>query len=491
MQKQIQLLGLTLSALLAPGILFAQSAPSPVTGIAAAVQGNQITVSWNAPAETDISYYRVYLSSKSILENGGSYDDFEATPDANTFYTLQHRPTSGSVYIAVLAVNRAGMEGDVFVEEAIVVAGTPNNAPTFTPTLKTLPPPVTQQPPPPEQISPPESEQTAVSTFDVTTENPVSQEEAAALRERIQQQVESLPTWEGVSYGGKLHLILTDVISPTEVVLTFSGNPTVDVQSAPDAFSIVDSEGGSLRIESILIEGDTITVQTEKQTRGVLYEIKLKEPLQGTDGSPLDATNRQGFFTGHPTGAEAVQPAEETAPVPEEPADPRSISNLRLTTSSLLNGVYTVHARWEVRNAYNDLIYYAVRQSNDGGATFSDPTIMPFTINGLDVPGVLQGQYGLGITTISMFGYQSPEVFASIAVGPQEVPKPPKVVELPAETEPSEVLGVETVIEEEEEVETVPAVNSGNLSQSGAGIALGMVGTIGVCAGFCRKRKQR
>ena len=50
---------------------------------------------------------------------------------------------------------------------------------------------------------------------------------------------------------------------------------------------------------------------------------------------------------------------------------------------------------------------------------------------------------------------------------------------------------METVIEEEEEVETVPAVNSGNLSQSGAGIALGMVGTIGVCAGFCRKRKQR
>lgn len=483
---------MTLSALLAPGLLFAQSAPSPVTGIAAEVLGNQITVHWNTPTDTDISYYRIYLSSKSILENGGLYDDFESTPDANTNFTLRHKPASAPVYIAILAVNGAGVEGDVFVEEALVNVGIPN-APSFAPVLKALPTPTVQpQIPAEKQTSSQPEAQTTAEMFNVTTENPPSPEEVTALQERIQEQIENLPTWEGVNYGGKLHLILTDVLSSTELVLTFSGNPTVDVEHAPDAFSVVDSEGNTLRIESILIEGDTITIQTEKQTRGVRYEIKLSEPLQGRDGSQLDATNRQAFFTGHPTGKEVEEQVQVEPPPPEEIADPWSISNLRLTLSSLLNGYYTVHARWDVRNAYNDLIYYAIRQSNDGGVTFSAPEIMPFGINGLDSPGVVRGQYGLGISTITVFGYQSPEVFASIAVGPQEAPPPPKATEQPApvqEEDPSEVLGVETVIANEN-METIPAVHSGNLSKSGAGIALGLLGTIGACAGVCRKRKQ-
>lgn len=491
MQKHTLSLGVALSVLLVPSVLWAQSVPSPVSGLQAVVQNGQVAVSWNIPAEQDIAYYRVYFSAQPILENGGAYDDFEATQNANTFYTLQHRPAKGTLYIAVLAVNLQGIEGEVFVEEAVVNVGSPPDAPSFMPTLEEYSPPVQEEQAPSEQAV----EEDPVQLFDLAPENDPTPEEVQELQQTIQEQVESLPTWQEVDYKGKLHLILTDVPSPTEVVLTFSGNPTVDAQRAPEAFSIINSNGDSLRIESIFIEGDIITVSTEKQTRDSMYEIKLSEPLEGRDGSPLDATNRQAFFVGHPAGQEEVQEVEiPTAPTPEVEADPRGISDLTLTTSSLLNGTYTVHARWNVRNAYNDLVYYSIRQSNDGGETFSAPELMPFAVSGLDIPGVLPGEYGVAISTINIFGAQTPEVFTSVRVGPQEPPKPPEPVVQPAPEE-SQVGGVEATVTqesvEEEEAETIRTVGSSNLSQSGAGIALGALGTLGACAGLYRKRKHK
>jgi hypothetical protein len=487
MQKHTLSLGVALSALFVPGVLLAQSVPSPVSGLQAVVQNGQVAVSWNAPSEQNVAYYRVYFSTRPILENGGAYDDFEATQNANTFYTLQYKPAAGTLYIAVLAVNLLGIEGEVFVEEAVVSIGSSSDAPAFVPTLEEYSPPAQQTPP--DQVI----EEGPVQLFDLAPENDPTPEEVQELQQTIQEQVDSLPTWQEVDYKGKLHLILTDVPSPTEVTLTFSGNPTVDAQRAPEAFSIVNSNGDSLRIESIFIEGDIITVSTENQTRDSMYEIKLSEPLEGRDGSPLDATNRQAFFVGHPAGEEKVQEVEIPTPqAPEQPADPRGVSDLTLTTSSLLNGTYTVHARWNVRNAYNDLVYYSIRQSNDGGETFSAPELMPFAISGLDIPSVLPGEYGVAISTINIFGAQAPEVFTSVSVGPQEPPKPPEPVVQPV-SEESQVGGVEATITEEEVevVETVRTVGSSNLSQSGAGIALGTLGTIGACAGLYRKRKHK
>lgn len=501
MKNRMCLLQLFFAALLVPAALHAQS-PSAVTGITAtADENNRVTVTWNAPPEQNIAYYRVYFSSQSILDNGGVYDDFEATSGPQTTYTLSGQPAWRTLYIAVLAVNDQGTEGEVFTEEAVAVLAQ-GEAPAMNPKLQMLP-----ERPRTEPVQGATSSQaSSTQTFNVISrsEKRETQEEAQARIQQIREQVTGLPSWEERDLEGALHLLLTDVLSSKQIRLLFSGAPTVEPERAPEAFSITDSNGSTLRIESILISGESITVNTETHAKDMMYQIKLSEPLRGTDGSPLHATNRQGFFRGHADGKVKEAPARPAVPAPRTPeqiASPEGIRNLQLSTASHLDGTYIVKARWDVDNLYGDLLYYSFRQSRDGGVTFSDAELLPFSIDGVDIPGVTPGEYGLSIRVINSYGYASAEVFASTRVGPQEPPPAPKPASPPpadvteAEQpapEPSDPAPVEMPAEEEpaapkEEEAVVRHVGSKNLAQTGAGIlAAGLAVFAG--AGLCMRK---
>ncbi|KKW36944.1 MAG: hypothetical protein UY85_C0068G0002 [Candidatus Peribacteria bacterium GW2011_GWB1_54_5] len=499
MQNRMSCAVLLLPALLVPGILFAQIAQTPgvVTNIRAISMDGTITVTWNPPADQNISYYRVYFSSQSILGHGGVYDDFEATPGPETKYVLQYKPANPALYISVLAVNNQGVEGEVFVEEAVVVTTQGRNADTpITPVLQQQSNPLPQQP--------------AQTTPDTKTFNVATGIEQRTAEEENQQgndgQTQALPEWEEPDLGGTLHLLLTDTISPTEVKLLFSSPPTVEPERAPTAFAITDADGNPLQIRSIYIDQETITVNTEVQVRDAEYELQLLEPLRGTDGSPLHEVNRRSSFRGHPDGKSkeetqnvSPEPQKQAEPIPVTPqiAGTSGIQNIRMAASSLLNGTYTVSARWDAANPLGDLAYYSIRQSLDGGITFSDPQLLPFAINGVDVPGVSPGNYGISVSAISIFGYATPEVFASILVGPQQlVPisqapssSPAPVSEpAPPEQEPTP-QGEETVVPEPEEV--IRTVETKSLSRSGAGVVLGSLGTMGMLMGWHRARHAK
>ena len=502
MQNRMPCAALLLPALLVPGILFAQIAQTPgaVTNIRAISMDSTITVTWNPPTDQNISYYRVYFSSQSILEHGGVYDDFEATPGPETKYVLQYKPANPTLYISVLAVNTEGMEGEIFVEEAVVVTTQGRN--TDTPIT-----PVLQQ----QSNTLPQQQQPAQPVPDTKTFNVATGIEQRTAEEENQQdnsrQTQALPEWEEPDLGGALHLLLTDAISPTEVKLLFSSPPTVEPERAPTAFAITDADGNPLQIKSIYIDQETITVNTEVQARNAEYQLQLSEPLRGADGSPLHEVNRRSSFRGHPDGKskEEIQsippePQKQTEPIPVTPqiAGTSGIQNIQMSASSLLNGTYTVSARWDTVNPLGDLAYYSVRQSLDGGQTFGDPQLLPFAISGVDVPSVSPGNYVIGVSAISIFGYTTPEVVASILVGPrQPTPIPQAVpsssvapISEPAIPAQDSAPQVENGASSEPE-EVIRTVKTKSLSRSGAGVVLGSLGTMGMLIGWRRARHTK
>ena len=469
-----------LSVLLVPGILCAAS-PAAITGIQTEIEDGSVHISWDSPTEQNISYYRVYFSSESILENGGEYDDFEATPDAKSSYILQYKPTGGMLYISMLAVNDAGEEGSIFVEEAVVFVQIENNGNDDDEPIA----PVLQDASP--LLPPIESDEPKDPVFDVVTPGDQRADDGN------DDPSDTPPEWQARNLGGTLHLLLADVISPTELNLLFSGRPTVEPAAAPRAFSIVDTDGRQLRIKSILIDQEEISVQTEEQVRGKTYKVVLSEPLHGEDGSPLDETNRQAIFMGHKEGREIVS-NQVTPVVPTENLwmNPLPICDLTLATSSLLNGTYFVKAQWDLLCSPADIAYYSVRQSRDGGQTFGEPQLLQGNISSIEIPGVTPGEYGIGITILNIYEFASAEVFKSIVVGPQQTPAPlqpttPSVfapLTQPVGTQaPQQIDAPEPVV--------ATSIGSSNLAQSGAGLALGSLAGFGMFAGWRRVRRKR
>ncbi|MFA6039654.1 MAG: fibronectin type III domain-containing protein [Candidatus Peribacteraceae bacterium] len=94
--------------------------PPHIEEVQAAYENGTVKVTWEAPAEQGIARYRIYYSHASILQNGGTYDDFATTDDAGTEYVLRDLPAVESLYVAVIAVGEDGEEGTVFGSEAFV-----------------------------------------------------------------------------------------------------------------------------------------------------------------------------------------------------------------------------------------------------------------------------------------------------------------------------------------------------------------------------------
>lgn len=108
----------------------AAATPSNVTHVEAKLEGGVLTVSWSGPQPGDaVDFYRVYVSHESILDHDGNYDDSVKTPNSETTYVFPELPLkSPKIYIAVLAVNKDGVESEGFESEASVEVAPPASA---------------------------------------------------------------------------------------------------------------------------------------------------------------------------------------------------------------------------------------------------------------------------------------------------------------------------------------------------------------------------
>jgi len=358
-------------ALLLPVITLAV-APSPVTGLAAESHNGKVTVSWQAQPSENVALYRVYFSSQSILENRGLYDDFETTAGPVTSYVIENPPDVPMLFISVLGVSSSGEDANTFVEE-VSVAIAPKATPEPNPTAP-IPapiPPVDQNPVP---IVP-------------STPTPPAEQPLAPQR------------------NATVSIVSLQVVSATGVLLQFSDPITVEPARAPEAFSIMDASGAQLPITSIAIEGSTILVVTDTQERGRKYEMRVSEPAFNIEGIPLDPVRRTVVFEGSPSGRD---------PIPAIPQDPNAgmpfagIGNFVMHTVKQGNGLYAITATWDTVGNPQELGYYIVEQTRDGGNTFGGTQTLPAGIPGMQLSDVTPGSFGIVVTPVKTDGTKLP-----------------------------------------------------------------------------------
>jgi len=293
----------------------------------------------------------------------------------------------------------------------------------------------------------------------------------------------------------KLHLLSAGATSHNEVVLIFSGFPFIQPMAAPQAFHIIDRFGSALRIMSMTIEGVEITIQTEMQSRDTEYQVRVTEPLQGYPNLPLDTLNRTAFFEGHPTGLAATVAPAPTRTLPTGPVLPgqaRDVIRLRLTAAAQADGKYLVTGNWQYDMSAGDLAYYIVRQSLDRGRTFGDPQMLPGNVAGVQLPGVMPGEFGLFVNTVNIYGNVSRGVFDTITLpGPGGVVPPPVAlqpqVQPPMQPQAATVTAAQIAALLQPPPATRPTPPK-DLAQTGAGIVIASITLVGGLLGWRRTR---
>ena len=353
----------TLTFLALSGQVFAQSAPSAVMGVDATLQNGEVSVSWTAVSSDPIEYYRVYYSAESILDNDGLYDDFEVTDGDETTLTFLPPLGSGDLYIAVIAVAQNGLESEFFTDEARLE--------------------LDAEPLPPTGVFKDYDEDKAPTG----------------------QKPPSLPPVTG---SATARLLKGSVATPEKMVIEFSASMTVDSARAPEGLQIEGPGRTVLQIKNITIEAKTITITTEVQERGTVYNVQFSEPFEGRAGQKLDADDRSVLLTGHADGKNPVP----TAP-PQRVSDPMAppdLENVTIVPELQPNGAYLVTLQWTVDNTPGDLYGIVVYQTRDG-QTFGPPSLLPIDIGGVQLADVTPGFFGMYLQTINSYGYVSPGIF--------------------------------------------------------------------------------
>ncbi|NOS67510.1 MAG: hypothetical protein HOO67_04070 [Candidatus Peribacteraceae bacterium] len=262
MPKQILRAALLMSVLIWPVSALADAPPN-VTGLSAHFESGQVFVHWDAVEGADA--YRIYYGQKSILDNGGAYDDFVATSEKNTEFVLGDLPAYPKIYVAVLAVNASDEESLSFTEEIeLDMSGDANDG---TKSAKDVPSP--------------------------------------SRMER-----------ESTTFG----ILSATAQSSNAVQLVFSTLVHIPVDLAVDAFTVIDNRGTALRPTRIVIEGSIVTLTTETQFPGRTYAVRVNDPvitdpLLG-EQLPLDESRNIAVFTGYepaPGEARPVQPKSTVA----------------------------------------------------------------------------------------------------------------------------------------------------------------------------------
>lgn len=230
-------------AVLFPLAVFAQDLPteqvgvSNVTGIRAGVsEDGKVTVQWDA-AEGDVKKYRIFYSHASILEQSGTYDDYEDAPGTATEYTLANVPPVATLYVSVLAVSQNDVESPYFVEEATV-------------DLKKVVP---------------------TQTVDISSSvAPFAPSPMVAME------------------SSTLQLLTAVSTTSTGVVLAFTHPLSIPEQYKEQAFSIKSGSGISLHVVRYRLDGTYAVLDTGLQVPGRVYQVMVHGSIAGkTQGDQL------------------------------------------------------------------------------------------------------------------------------------------------------------------------------------------------------------
>jgi len=367
--------------------------PTSVTGITTQIVENQIQVNWKAVSD-DISYYRVYFSSESILNNNGLYDDFERTTGPETTLLFPRPNSAPEIFVAVIAVNKNNEESEFFTQESSVRFGSitvssTSSAPRVA-SFSSAPPIQWSSAASIELVPPPQQQSSAATFSSLASVNPV---------------------YTGI--GEDITLLSADPLSATGILIRFSAPITVDPMHASEGLHIFTATNEQLPISRITINGNEMMIYTQMQTRGVVYKVEVKAPFMGPNQEEIDPTGGSALFAGHETGLEPSSSSGTTVRV-VDPYYPPDIANLVFTPRMQANGSYSLVAEWTVDNSPKDLAHYLIYQTRDRGQTFSGPTILPIDIRGVQLDGVTPGEYGLAIQTLNIYGYLSKGVFQNV-----------------------------------------------------------------------------
>ncbi len=465
--SRLRSLAIVLGCLI-PVITFAAPPPA-VMGLSGTQEANgEVRIEWQPSTDSSVVRYRLYYSSESILESGGVYDDFEETQGMENVYVFVAPPVQGSLYVTVLAVNNLGEESESFIEEVrIDLAQSSSQMPRLESSSSSTAPAAAVQ------------FSSAVSVLMV----PSSSSSSASAQ--------SIPMYTEPMDDGRVHLLLAEALSPIQVKLTFSNAVMVNPKAAPQAFMIVGPGGAPLPITQLLVSDTIVVADTQTQQKGVVYNVKLSEPLQGATGEPLDATDRSAFFTGHELGSDQAAPAQPQAPVATDPTKPADVTGFSLRATPESGGTYMVVAQWQPDITRGDIAHYIVRQSLDGGRMFGEPQMVPMDIAGVEFAGVQPGMFGISLQVMNVYGATSAGVFDSVALpGNGVVPTMPLVqgsVAAPTWPPVGSVIPNEAVLAQQRALQEI---RSRNLSNSGFGLFAVGSSCIGAYAGW-RKGKKR
>ncbi len=376
-------------ALLHPLVAFA--APPSVTGLQANYANGVISVNWMASEDLTVAYYRVYWSRQSILENDGRWEDFDATLGKEPSYELKDYPQAPSLWIGVMAVTTYGEESPVFTEEVRV-----------------------------DLMANAVSSSSSVSSQSSTT---------------------SQSSTSSVSSASALELLSAQAVSATGVLLTFSlPIGKLSQQDAAKALTIVDASGSLLQLRKMTITDNTILATTLPQRREIRYAVSASNVLKSSVGMPLNMAMSQASFTGHPTGL-----TPESVSNQQQPVLVQDIANLSIRAEQQQDGTYIVTANWIPRDAIANIFAYQIRQTRDGGRTWSEQQTVPANTTSVRVGQVPAGNFGVLVKVIGNNGLISqgtygaielpvfdpgvpvPPVTGTVKDPPIITPKPPKV----------------------------------------------------------------
>jgi len=394
-----------LFALGTPWVAHAEAPPS-VEELQVEFRDAEIVLSWNKISQDDIAYYRIYYSTKSILGNNGEYDDFDQTDGPRGQYTFKELPPGDKFYAAVMAVNDNSEESAYFAEEvAIDLPKAPSSPPPTLPDFSMF--------------------GDIVSSQDVPVLPP------AALAQPTEAPAGGFNDGTDDRFQGKLHLLAAQSLSPTSVSLTFSHSINIDPNAVPQAFIITTAKDDKLLVHKVVGDSEEITIETDVQEKGAVYEISVSDPLRGIGGQSLDSENRQSFFIGHEEGRPPLPdtplPEPEPEPVVQEPVPeptnppppppaPQSteVKTLQIRAIPSPDGLYNIDARWEADNIAGGLSHFIAQQSIDGGKTFGDPQTITVDVRRITVDGVYPGNFGLSLQVANLAGEVSPGTFRTI-----------------------------------------------------------------------------
>jgi hypothetical protein len=139
-----------------------------------------------------------------------------------------------------------------------------------------------------------------------------------------------------------------------------------------------------------------------------------------------------------------------------------------------------------------------VRQSLDGGVTFSEPEMAPMDIGGIEIKGAQPGVLGITLSVVNIYGKESPGVFDTVTLaGDVPVRTAPPVAApvqpaLQSPVKPPVPQKATVVVKNNQKPRSVPMVKGGHtdrLSQTGMGLFVVGSSMVGSYVGWRRSKK--